>query len=34
MGIDAGFDVVPRLSKGAVDMQNWRSFILAIKERY
>lgn len=34
MGIDAGFDMVPRLSKGAVDQQNWRSFIKVIKERY
>ncbi len=34
MGIDAGFDMVPRLSKGAVDKQNWRSFIKVIKERY
>lgn len=34
MGIDAGFDMVPRLSKGAVDRQNWQSFINIIKERY
>lgn len=34
MGIDAGFDMVPRLSTGAVDRQNWRSFIKIIKERY
>ena len=34
MGIDAGFDMVPCLSKGAVDKQNWRSFIKVIKERY
>lgn len=34
MGIDAGFDLVPRLSKGAVDRQNWQSFIKIIKERY
>ena len=34
MGIDAGFDMVPRLSKGAVDKQNWQSFIKVIKERY
>lgn len=27
MGIDVGFDMVPRLSKGAVDKQNWESFI-------
>jgi len=34
MGIDAGFDMVPRLSNGAVDKQNWQSFIKVIKERY
>lgn len=34
MDIDAGFDMVPRLSKGAVDRQNWQSFIKIIKERY
>ena len=34
MGIDAGFDMVPRLSKGAVDKQNWQSFIKVIRERY
>jgi len=34
MGIDAGFDMVPCLSKGAVDKQNWRSFTKFIKERY
>ncbi len=34
MGIDAGFDMVPCLSKGAVDKQNWQSFIEVIKERY
>ena len=34
MGIDAGIDMVPRLSKGAVDKQNWQSFIKVIKERY
>ena len=34
MGIDAGFDMVPRLSKGAVDQKNWQSFIKVIKERY
>lgn len=34
MGIDAGFDMVLRLGKGAVDMQNWQSFIKVIKERY
>lgn len=34
MGVDAGFDMVPRLSKGAVDRQNWQSFIECIKEKY
>lgn len=34
MGIDAGFDMVPRLSKGAVDRQSWQSFIKVIKKRY
>jgi len=34
MGIDAGFDMVPRLSKGAVDRKNWQSFIKITKERY
>ncbi|MCJ1398586.1 hypothetical protein MMC11_001786 [Xylographa trunciseda] len=34
MGVDAGFDLVPRLSKGAVDKQNWKSFIEVIKELY
>ena len=34
MGINAGFDIVPCLSKGAVDQQNWQSFIKVIKERY
>jgi len=34
MGIDAGFDMVPCLSKGAGDKQNWQSFIKVIKEYY
>ena len=34
MGIDAGFDMVPCLSKGAVDRRNWQSFIKTIKEHY
>lgn len=34
MGIDAGFDMVPPLSKGAVDRQNWQSFIEFIKGSY
>jgi hypothetical protein len=32
--IDTGFDMVPRLSKGAVDRQNWQSFIKFIKAHY
>lgn len=34
MGIDAGFDMVPRLSQGLVDKQNWRRFIDVVQERY
>ena len=34
MGVDAGFDMVPRLSNGAVNRQNWQSFIKSIKEHY
>ena len=34
MGVDAGFDMVPCLSKGAVDRQNWQSFIKIIKESF
>lgn len=34
MGNDAGFDMVSRLSRGAVDKQNWQSFIELIRERY
>ncbi|KAF2804535.1 SET domain-containing protein [Mytilinidion resinicola] len=34
MGIDAGFDMVPRLSKGVVDRHNWDRFINFIKEHY
>ena len=34
MGIDAGFDMVPKLSKGAVDKHNWDTFINSIKEHY
>lgn len=34
MGIDAGFDMVPPLSKGIVDRHNWRKFIDFIKEHY
>lgn len=32
--IEAGFDMVPRLTKGAVDKQNWQSFIKFIKAHY
>jgi hypothetical protein len=34
MGIDAGFDMVPRLSKGVVDKYNWECFITCIKDLY
>ena len=34
MGVDAGFDMVPCLSKGAVDRHNWQSFIKFIKQHY
>ena len=34
MGIDAGFDMYPRLSQGAVDRQNWGRFIDFIKQHY
>ncbi|WEW61399.1 hypothetical protein PRK78_006889 [Emydomyces testavorans] len=34
MGIDAGFDMVPRLSKGIADKHKWHSFLETIKERY
>ena len=34
MGIDAGFDMVPRLSKKRVDRRKWQSFIKAIREHY
>lgn len=34
MGIDAGFDMVPRLSRGTADTQNWDRFINVIKEHY
>ncbi|KAF1837749.1 SET domain-containing protein [Decorospora gaudefroyi] len=34
MGIDAGFDMVPRLSKSALDRFNWDSFIRRVKEEY
>lgn len=34
MDANAGFDMVPCLTKGAVDRQNWRSFIKIIIERF
>ena len=34
MGVDAGFDMVPRLSKGIVDKHNWDRFIELIKDHY
>ena len=34
MGIDAGFDMVPRLSKRVVDRHNWDKFINHIKSIY
>lgn len=34
MGIDAGFDMVPRLTKGAVDTCNWEQFLDVIKSHY
>ncbi|TGO64697.1 hypothetical protein BCON_0006g01000 [Botryotinia convoluta] len=34
MGIDAGFDIYPRLSKGIVDRHNWGRFIDSIKKHY
>lgn len=34
MGIDAGFDMIPPLSKGIVDRQNWSRFIEFIKKHY
>ncbi|KAH6644880.1 hypothetical protein C7974DRAFT_29811 [Boeremia exigua] len=34
MGADAGFDMVPRLSKDAADRRKWEQFIDSIKRRY
>lgn len=34
MGINAGFDMAPPLSKGMVDKRNWQDFIDAIKKQY
>jgi hypothetical protein len=33
MAVDAGFDMVPSLSKGMVDKHNWESFLKVIRER-
>lgn len=34
MGVDAGFDMVPRLSRGVVDTSDWDSFISLLKRHY
>ncbi|ESZ94009.1 hypothetical protein SBOR_5587 [Sclerotinia borealis F-4128] len=34
MGIDAGFDMVPRLSESAVDRKSWQFLIELIKKQY
>jgi hypothetical protein len=34
MGVDAGFDMVPRLSRGLVDKHIWDEFINRIKDHY
>jgi hypothetical protein len=34
MGADAGFDMVPPLSNGALDRQQWDNFLRSIKEHY
>ncbi|KAL1633264.1 hypothetical protein SLS58_011153 [Diplodia intermedia] len=34
MGIDAGFDMVPCLSRGSIDRHNWDRFIRFIKDHY
>ena len=34
MGVDAGFDMVPRLSNGVVERHNWDQFIGLIKDHY
>lgn len=34
MGVDSGFDMVPRLSRGAIDRHNWDQFVAAIKDHY
>ena len=34
MGIYAGFDMVPRLTRGIVDTRNWEQFLNSIKSHY
>lgn len=34
MGMDAGFDMVPRLSRGALDSYKWQSVLERIKNHY
>jgi hypothetical protein len=34
MGIDAGFDMVPRLTKCAVDVHYWEQFIKSVQSHY
>ncbi|KAI0878083.1 hypothetical protein GGS24DRAFT_487408 [Hypoxylon argillaceum] len=34
MGIDEGFDMVPRLTRGGEDVLKWKDFIDAIREQY
>nr|POE53543.1 hypothetical protein CFP56_28765 [Quercus suber] len=34
MGVDAGFDMVPRLTKGAEDKRDWDGFIQEVKNHY
>lgn len=34
MGSYAGFDIVPRLTKGLVDKHNWEKLLRTIRERY
>jgi hypothetical protein len=34
MGVHAGFDMGPRLSKGVVDKHNWDQLINVIKNHY
>ncbi len=34
MGIDRGFDMIPRLSEGTKDKQSWATFIELVKQQY